>query len=252
METQQTTSARRAGRKVKPRSRRPQWIFAFLALMAVALIGGVALLGQRSAEQRLADNLGPITVSNHGAPPNAEPNGRAWGPQDAPIQVIEYADYECEACGYFARTYEAQVIEAFAATGKVRFEIRNAPFHGEGSRNAAEAAYCASDQNAFWPMHDSLFLNQPTVEGTGPQVFSKARLNQIATQLKLDTTAFGQCLSSGAYTARVAQDLQDTRAVGVDRTPTFIINGTTYPGVQSVDDLRRIFAEVAPEVPLNP
>ena len=105
METQQTTSARGTGRKIKPRSRRPQWIFAFLALMAVALIGGVALPGQRSAEQRVADNLGPITVSNHGAPPNAEPNGRAWGPADAPIQVIEYADYECEACGYFARTY---------------------------------------------------------------------------------------------------------------------------------------------------
>jgi protein-disulfide isomerase len=252
MATQQTTSPRRSGRKVKPRSRRPQWIFGFLALMALAMIGGVAQLGQRSAEQRLADNLGPITVSDHRAPPNAEPNGRAWGPTDAPIQVVEYADYECESCGYFAKNYEAQVIEAFADTGKVRFEIRNAPFHGEGSRNAAEAAYCAADQNAFWPMHDSLFLNQPTVEGTGPQVFSKARLNQIASQLMLDAAAFGQCLSSGAYTAQVAADLQETRTVGVDRTPTFLINGKTYPGVQSVDDLRRIFAEVAPDVQLTP
>jgi protein-disulfide isomerase len=252
MATEQRTSARRTGRKVEPRSRRPLWIAVYLALMALALIGGVAFLGQRSTEQRQADNLGPITVSDHEAPPSAEPNGRAWGPKDAPIQVIEYADYECEACGYFARTYEAEVIKAFADTGKVRFEIRNAPFHGEGSRNAAEAAYCAADQNAFWPMHDSLFLNQPTVEGTGPEVFSKVRLNQIATELKLDTAAFGQCLSSGAYSAQVVQDLQATQAAGVSRTPTFVINGKTYPGVQSVDDLRRIFAEVAPDVQLNP
>jgi protein-disulfide isomerase len=248
----QRSSARRAGRKVKPRSRRSQWIFGFLALMAVALIGSVALLGQRSAAQRLVDNLGPITVSDGAVPPSAEPNGRAWGPQDAPIQVVEYVDYECEACGYFARTYEAEVIEAFGGTGEVRFEIRNAPFHGEGSRNAAEAAYCAADQNAFWPMHDSLFLNQPTVEGTGPEVFSKARLNQIATELKLDTATFEQCLSSGTYTAQVAEDLQATQTAGVERTPTFVINGKTYPGVQSVDDLRRAFAEVAPEGLVHP
>ncbi|GAB4428947.1 MAG: thioredoxin domain-containing protein [Chloroflexi bacterium OHK40] len=228
------------------------WIAGVSALLAVLVITSVASIGQNSAEQRIARNLGPIVVSEHPAPPNAEPNGRAWGPADAPIQVVEYADYECESCGYFARTYEAEVIEAFAATGKVRFEIRNAPFHGEGSRNAAAAAYCAAEQNAFWPMHDTMFLNQPTIEGTGPQVFSQARLNEMAAGLGLDTAAFGQCLGSGKYAAQVEADYAETGRVGVTGTPTFVINGQMYPAILSTDDLRRIFAKVAPDVDLTP
>ena len=248
-----TTRQTPARRKRQSRNQqRLTWIIGIGTLLVILVIGSVASLGRNSTEQRLASNLGPVVVSEHPAPPNAEPNGRAWGPADAPIQVVEYADYECESCGYFARTYEAEVIEAFAATGKVRFEIRNAPFHGQGSRNAAAAAYCAAEQNAFWPMHDSLFLNQPTVEGTGPQVFSEARLNEIAGKLGLDTAAFGQCLGGGKYTAQVEADYAETGRVGVTGTPTFVINGRMYPAILSTDDLRQIFQEVAPSVDLTP
>jgi protein-disulfide isomerase len=214
----------------------------------VVLIGSVALLGRAATEQQAAGNAGPVVVSDAPTPPNAEANGRAWGPVDAPIQVIEYADYECESCGFFATTYEADFVAAFAHTGQVRFEIRNAPFHGEGARNAAEAAYCATEQNAFWPMHDSLFLNQPVVEGTGMQAFSDARLNAIAANLGLDTAAFGQCLASGKYTPQVANDYTATVQNNISATPTFIINGQSYPGVLSVEDFRQIFRQVAPEV----
>jgi len=154
-------------RKGQGRQQRLIWALGLSTLLLILIISSVASIGRRSSEQRNAGSLGQLVVSEHGTPPNAEPNGRSWGPSDTPIQVIEYVDYECESCGYFARTYEADVVEAFAATGKVRFEIRNAPFHGEGSRNAAAAAYCAAEQNAFWPMHDSLFLNQPTTHGAG-------------------------------------------------------------------------------------
>jgi len=232
------------------RQQRLIWIAGVSALLVVLVITSVASIGQNSTAQRIAHNQGPLVIAAHGVPPNAELNGRAWGPADAPIQVIEYADYECESCGYFARTYEAEVVAAFAATGKVRFEIRNAPFHGEGSRNAAAAAYCAAEQNAFWPMHDSLFLNQPTVEGTGPQVFSVARLNALAAKLPLDAAAFAQCLSSGRYVAQVEADYAETERVGVTGTPTFVINGRAYPAILSTDELRQIFAEVAPAVDL--
>lgn len=228
------------------------WLAGISTFLAVLVLSIVASIGRNTAEQRSDDNLGPIVVSDHSAPPNAEPNGRAWGPADAPIQVIEYADYECESCGFFAKNHEATVIAAFAATGKVRFEIRNAPFHGQGSRNAAAAAYCAAEQNAFWPMHDTLFLNQPTIHGTGPQVFSEARLNEMAAALGLDTAGFGQCLGSGKYAAQVEADYAETSRVGVTGTPTFFINGRAYPGILSTDDFRRIFAEVAPDVDLTP
>lgn len=250
MATRQGTPARRKGQGRQ--QQRLIWALGLGSLLLVLLISSVASIGRRSNEQRNTQSPGSLLVSEHGTPPNAEPNGRAWGPADAPIQVIEYVDYECESCGYFARTYEAEVVAAFAASGKVRFEIRNAPFHGEGSRNAAAAAYCAAEQNAFWPMHDSLFLNQPTSHGEGAPAFAIASLNTLAGQLGLDTAAFGQCLGSGKYTAQVEADYAETERVGVTGTPTFFINGQAYPAILSTDDLRRIFAEVAPEVDLTP
>jgi protein-disulfide isomerase len=248
--TKQRTAARRkqAGRP----QQRLIWGIGLGTLLLLLILSSVASIGRNASDQRTASNDTALVVSDHGAPPNAEPNGRAWGPADAPIQVIEYADYECESCGYFARTYEAEVIAAFAATGKVRFEIRNAPFHGEGSRNAAAAAYCAAEQNAFWPMHDSLFLNQPTAHGVGAPAFRPEGLNTLAAQLGLDTGAFGQCLGSGKYAAQVEADYAKTQEIGVTGTPTFFINGQAYPAILSTDDFRRIFAEVAPEVDLTP
>jgi protein-disulfide isomerase len=249
MATRQRTAARR--KRQGRQQQRLIWAIGLGTLLLVLIITSVASIGRSSSEQRNASNDASLIVSEHGTPPNAEPNGRAWGPADAPIQVIEYVDYECESCGYFARTYEAEVIAAFASTGKVRFEIRNAPFHGEGSRNAAAAAYCAAEQNAFWPMHDSLFLNQPAVEGTGPQVFSLARLNELAGKLSMDTAAFEQCLTSGKYTAQVEADYAETQQIGVTGTPTFFINGQAYPAILSTDELRQIFRQVAPEVDLS-
>lgn len=242
---QRNTSRRQAPRK---RQHRTLFVLAGFAALIVFILAG-AFLSSRSSGQ--AGQAGAVTIANTPAPATAEPHGRAWGPKDAPIQVIEYADYECEACGFFARTYEADFVAAFANTGKVRFEIRNAPFHGQGARNAAEGAYCAAEQNAFWPMHESLFLNQPTREGAGVEAFSDARLNAIAAELDIETAAFGQCLSSGTYTQQVETDYNETRQNSVTATPTFIINGTAYPGVLSVDDFRRIFADVAPNVTFN-
>jgi protein-disulfide isomerase len=247
--TRQETPARR--RRQSRQQQRLIWALGLGGLLLILIVSSVASIGRRSSAQGNAQSIGTLVVSEHGTPPNAEPNGRAWGPADAPIQVVEYVDYECESCGYFAKNYEADVIAAFAATGKVRFEIRNAPFHGEGSRNAAAAAYCAAEQNAFWPMHDSLFLNQPTTHGVEALAFRPAGLNTLAAQLGLDTAAFGQCLESGKYTAQVEADFAATERLGITGTPTFFINGRMYPALLSTADLRRIFAEVAPEVDLN-
>lgn len=249
MSTQKRTSPPSRGRRVQKRSnQRTMFVLGGIALMAVIMIASVALVGRQATNSAASSATLPVSISSEPAPAGAEPNGRAWGPKDAPITVIEYADYECESCGFFAKNYERDFVAAFANTSKVRFEIRNAPFHGEGARNAAEAAYCAAEQNMFWPLHNSIFVNQPVQEGTGAQAFSDARLTAIATKLKMDTTAFGSCLSSGKYTQQVAGDYNATVAAGITGTPTFIVNGKPYVGPQSVDDFRRIFAEVAPDV----
>jgi protein-disulfide isomerase len=236
-----------SSRQSNPRRQQLIRLIGIATLLAILLLSGLASLGRNSAEQRLARSLGPVSISEHGTPPNAEPFGRAWGPPAAPIQVIEYVDYECESCGFFARNDEHAVIAEFAAGGQVRFMIRNAPLHGAGARNAAAAAYCAAEQDAFWPLHDSLFLNQPQTHDGGAVAFSAERLKQIAAGLGLDQAAFAACYDAGAAHAQVDADLVAAQQAGITGTPTFIINGTAYPALLDSSDLRRIFAELLPK-----
>ena len=101
-------------------------------------------------------------------------------------------------------------------------------------------------------MHNSLFLNQPPGEGMGMQVFNDERLTLIATKLGMDTEEFSTCLASDTYVTQVADDATATQEAGITGTPTFIVNSKPYVGPQSVDDFRRIFADVAPDVRFEP
>jgi len=243
--TPKPTAAQR-GRKIQQKKQqRNLMLIGVATLLVVVIIGSLAAIGRQSTEAATNAASVPVQIATHSAPANAEPNGRAWGPKDAPITVIEYADYECESCGYFAKNYEQVFVETFANTGNVRFEIHNTPFHGENSRRASEAAYCAAEQNTFWLYHDSLFLNQPA---HGQQGFSAATLNAIAAKLGMNTGAFGSCLSSGKYTKQVDADYNIAVANGVTGTPTFIVNGKPYVGPKSTAEFRQIFAKAAPNV----
>lgn len=219
-----------------------------LLIYGIAITFSVLLSGIFLFKQAYPDPAPEIRVASHAPPSSAEPFGRAWGPQDAPIQVVAYTDYGCESCRSFAATSEHELINTYAQTGKVRFEIRFAPFHGEGAKNAAQAASCAADQNRFWPMHSSLFLNQPPINAAANAGFSVERLTTLAERLKLDVPVFSQCLTLGKYRQQIDDALVETQRSGVRATPTFVVNGTSYAGLLPLDRFRQIFNEVAPDV----
>ncbi len=181
-------------------------------------------------------------------PPNAELNGRAWGPANAPIQVLKFIDYQCRTCGRYSSEYDPGIAEAFAATGKVRFEVRILTFIGGESLDAGMAALCAADQNAFWRMHRSLFINQPFDGRENTGVFTWDNLRDIAAQIELDMPAFDECLRSQRHKAALDQDRADAQRFGVSLVPALVVNGKLYRGAKSADDLRAIFADSAPDV----
>lgn len=244
MSTRKSTQSKRT----QASNKSPAWIpFAVIAMMAVFIIGGAIVLSM--ASQPRGAPLPRIKIIQKTTPPNAELNGRAWGPKDAPITIREFLDYQCPACAAFSREAEAGVIEAFAATGKVRFESNNFQFKGNESRRAGEAALCAAEQNQFWSMNATIFANQPIVHGEDDLgYFSDARLKEMAAGLGLDTGAFAQCYDSRKYEAQVQADFAEAEKLGLQQTPTFVINGKPYPGVMTAEDFKRIFAEVAPDV----
>ncbi|MFN4292548.1 MAG: DsbA family protein [Thermoflexales bacterium] len=232
-------------------------VVVIIAAIAVIVIGGAIVLSALSGQQQQASALPPVKAASKATPANAEPNGRAWGPADAPIKVEEYLDYQCPACGQYGRNFEPAVIEAFAKTGKVRYEVNFLPFledrvGGRESRDAVQAALCAADQDKFWQMHATLFVNQLITGQENVGNYSKPRLKEMAATIEgMDTAAFNACLDSNKHEGAVLQIRRDAEARGVQQTPTFFVNGQPFPGVRSVQDFRQIFAQVAPNVKLD-
>ena len=162
--------------------------------------------------------------SNSPAPvqPAAVSLDKSKGAADAPVVVVEYADFQCPYCRDFYLGPEQQLQKDYVDTGQVRFVFRHLAFIGQESTWAAEAAECANEQNRFWDYHDKLFAEQGA-ENSG--TFSRENLKRFAAELGLNTQQFNQCLDSGKYQAKVQQEVAEGQRLGVNSTPTLFVNG---------------------------
>lgn len=151
------------------------------------------------------------------------------GIASAPVTIVEYGDFQCPSCGAFARGTEGELIRRYVETGKAKLVWRNFAWIGNESKVAAQAAACAGDQGRFWEYHDYLYAHQGG-ENTGN--LSSANLKAFAGRLGLDRAPFDACLDSGRYKAVVENDMNEVRRLGLNGTPTFIINGTRVVGAQ--------------------
>ena len=165
-----------------------------------------------------------IFVSGQTNPASSRPSaaGLSMGSASALVKVDEYADFQCPACATFVQQTEPTLVKDYISTNKVLFQFHPFSFLGPESNTAAEAAYCASDQNKFWEFHDTLYNDQ---HGENKGWFTAARMLTYATNLGLNKDTFKTCLDSGKYKQQVLDDFDTARAKGIDRTPSFIING---------------------------
>ncbi|MCF6278313.1 MAG: DsbA family protein, partial [Anaerolineales bacterium] len=134
-----------------------------------------------------------------------------------------------------------QIEETYVKNGNVRFAYIHFAFLGPESFLAAEASECAADQDAFWEYHDFLYANQ---DGENRGAFSQDNLKQFAEQLGLDSESFGQCLDSGKYTELVQQETQMAQQIGVQSTPTFLINGAPMLGAQPFENFQQVIESI--------
>jgi protein-disulfide isomerase len=162
-------------------------------------------------------------------PSGVDEDGRPYiGKEDAPVTVYEFADFQCPHCKAFTMD-DAPVIKAdYVDKGVVKLVFVNFPFMGDESNQAARAALCGSEQGKFWDMHDWLFANQAELSNTGG--FSRDRLSEIAESAGLDVEAFNACLVDPAIIDRAKADRDFGGQVGVDSTPSFLINEQLLAG----------------------
>jgi protein-disulfide isomerase len=149
-------------------------------------------------------------------------NGTNMGNPNAAVVVEEFADFQCPSCALFFNDYEPNIVTKYVSTGKIYFKFIPFSFIGPESVAAAEAALCANDQGKFWQYHDTLYTNQ---QGENQGWFSTARLVDFAQSLNLDTTQFKTCLDTEKYKQQVQDDLDYGKQKGIDRTPSFLVNG---------------------------
>jgi protein-disulfide isomerase len=108
---------------------------------------------------------------------------------------------------------------------------------GPESLWSAEASECAAEQDAFWEYHDFLYEN---LNNENRSAYNKENLKQFAVQLGLDSEKFNQCLDSGKYTEVVEQENELARQLGIQSTPSFIINGTPVIGAQPFENFQQV------------
>ena len=111
---------------------------------------------------------------------------------------------------------------------------------GQESQWAAEASECAADQDAFWEYHDYLF---ETHRGENKGAFSKENLIGFAEELGLDTVAFSDCLASGKYEQAVQSETAAGQQLGIQSTPTFLVNGQPVVGAQPFEVFDQLIAD---------
>jgi Na+/H+ antiporter NhaA len=149
------------------------------------------------------------------------------GPEEAPVTVVEYGDFECPYCGQA----EPVVRELLAGFGDVRYVWRHLPLTDvhPNAQLAAEATEAAASQGAFWEMHDLLFQHQDDLRPVS--------LVRYAAELGLDADRFRDDLRRHEWSSRVAEDVDSADLSGVSGTPTFFINGRRHQGAYDIATL---------------
>ena len=150
------------------------------------------------------------------------------GPDDAPITLVEYGDFECPHCG---RAYPIVKAVQKQLGDSLRFVFRNFPITGSHphAQHAAEASEAAAAQDHYWEMHDTLFENQGALEDRN--------LLEYAGKIGLDVNDFRMELESGVYASDVEEDVSTGIRSGVNGTPTFFVNGERFDGDWTDPDL---------------
>ena len=154
----------------------------------------------------------------------------AMGPEDAPVEIVIFSDFECPYCRRF-NTAVDELREAEEYEGKVRLVYRHYPLRNMHplAQKAAEASICAEDQGKFWEFHDALWTDED---------LSPDNLEQHAVLLGLDTEAFAECVNSGRHYERVQTDFEAAMALGQGGTPAVFVNGRYVGGAVPFEQLK--------------
>ena len=220
----QSGSGRRAKGASQPK--------VFLAAVLLMVVAGGAILAYVAGRNKAP----AATVVDPNLPP-AVAKGYVLGRPDAPVHIMEFADFECPACANYTVVTEPDVRKRVIDSGLAQVTYYDFPLpQHKNTLAASEAAACANDQGKFWEMHDRLFQGQGdwnTEATSSPEKIMKGYAKDIG----LDVDRWQQCVDQRTH----LRDIQANQAEGerhhVNETPTFVIGNRMVPGAITFDEL---------------
>lgn len=231
--TAATTTARRG----------PSPLVISLAAIIIGFVVIVALIGITGGLGNDGTSMPAVAASDIAPPAQELRQGRSVGDPNAPVRIDVYEDFQCPACGLYTERIEPLLMAGPVADGTAFVTIKDFPFLGQESLDAAVAARVAEDlEGKFWDFHGLLFHNQ---HGENQGAFSRDRLADMAVLAGLDRQAFLDGLDDPAYPPAVEAEHAQGVELGVSSTPTLVVNGQLLRGVPTWDDLSALIAEAA-------
>lgn len=177
--------------------------------------------------------LTPQMMIQNGSPILGDPNAK--------VTIVEFGDYQCTYCHLFHENTKDALLQQYVNTGKANFVFRDFPLNGPDSVLAAEAAYCAGDQDKYWQYHDELYKNWAG-EKTG--WVNQKSLDKFATTVGLDLNTFDKCMSDNKYEQKVLDNQKFGENIGIDGTPSFVIFSgkdiTKIVGAQPITQFQQV------------
>jgi protein-disulfide isomerase len=217
--------------------RRRLWVPVGIGFLVLGLLtSGPALGGERARDITREDVIAALE----------QDTGPSRGVVEAPVVMVDFSDFQCGYCVKFVSETLPKIEEHYIRSGKVRLVFRHLAILGEASVTAALGASCAQDQGKFWEYHNTLFANR------SPLAFTSTRLKQYAADLGLDRANFATCLDGKVHAKRVESETLLGRALGVNGTPAFLINGQLVMGAYPFEVFQKGLDSILASTPPKP
>ncbi|GAP12930.1 protein-disulfide isomerase [Longilinea arvoryzae] len=211
------------------------WVVVMLLGFGLGLGTGFLVWGKQAAPAK-ADPVQAAVIeptatqplTRYTIPTDGEP---ALGPDDAPITLVAFSDFECPYCQkWYAETWP-QIQKNYGDQVRLVYRDFPLPMHAN-AQPAAEAAACAFEQGKYWEFQDLIFNSG---EALGDSTYQ-----DFAQQLGLDVDAFKTCYEGGRYRDEVEADRDWASELGVSSTPTFFVNGIALVGAQPYETFQQV------------
>ena len=212
--------------------------YTLFAVLAVAGLGALIYLVTRPATVSIPAN---VTVQPSDTSGFA---GYVKGSATAPVEITEYADYQCPFCQTFATLQMPTIEERLINTGRLRWRYRDFPLQQHPfARLAAHSAACADEQGKYWAQHDRIYQGQSewASAGNAAPIFRK-----YAQAAGLESGRYDACMKSGKYAGRIQADFNSGVALGVTSTPTLRVNGRLHRGRFDSDAIKNLVDSLTP------